>query len=219
LEALAGQAAIAIENTNLFNDLQRSNVELTLAYDATLEGWSRALELRDQAFGGHTQRVNEMTLRLAQSMGLDSSNLVHIRRGALLHDIGEMGIPEYILLKPGNLTDEERDIVHQHPVYAYKLLSSIPNLRPAIDIPYCHHEKWDGSGYPRGLTGEQIPLPARIFALIDVWDALLSNRPHRKAWPREKVLSYMNDQRGKHFEPRIVDVFLSTFTGTQLNKV
>jgi PAS domain S-box-containing protein len=210
LEALAGQAAIAIENATLFNELQRSNVELSIAYDATLESWSKVLELRDQGLEGHTQRVNELTIRLAQSLGVDPANLVHIRRGALLHDIGVLAIPENILSKPGPLSDDEWDVVRQHPVHAYKLLSSIPNLRPSLDIPYCHHEKWDGTGYPRGLEGEQIPLPARIFAVADVWDTLLSDRPFRKAWPKDKAVAYLRDQKGKHFEPRIVDVFLST---------
>jgi HD-GYP domain-containing protein (c-di-GMP phosphodiesterase class II) len=211
LETLAGQAAIAIENATLFKDLQRTNIELTMAYDATIEGWSKALEMRDQGVSGHTQRANEMTLVLAQKMGLNSAELIHIRRGSLLHDIGEMGIPEYILLKPGKLTDGERDIVQQHPIYAYKLLSSIPNLRPAIDIPYCHHEKWDGSGYPRGIMGEEIPLPARIFTLADVWFALLADRPYRQAWSREMALTYVREQKGRHFDPRIVELFLSTY--------
>lgn len=209
LEALAGQAAIAIDNATLFYDLQRSNIELTLAYDATLEGWSKALELRDEGTEGHTQRVTDLTLRLAQSMQVDPDDLAHIRRGALMHDIGKMGIPDEILLKPGPLTEEQWIIMRRHPVYAYKLLSPIASLRPALDIPYCHHEKWDGTGYPRGLQGEQIPLSARVFAVVDVWDALLSDRPYRQAWPRERVFQYITDQRGKHFDPKVVDVFLN----------
>jgi HD-GYP domain-containing protein (c-di-GMP phosphodiesterase class II) len=212
METLAGQAAIAIENSTLFKELQRNNIELTMAYDATIEGWSKALELRDHGISNHTQQANELTLVLAQKMGLNSGELIHIRRGSLLHDIGEMGIPEYILLKPGKLTDGERDIIEQHPIYAYKLLSSIPNLRPAIDIPYCHHEKWDGSGYPRGIMGEEIPLPARIFALADVWFALLADRPYRKAWSMEEALRFVSEERGKHFDPRIVDLFLSSLS-------
>ncbi|MEA2575068.1 MAG: hypothetical protein QOH93_2366, partial [Chloroflexia bacterium] len=183
LEGLAGQAAIAVDNAALFDDLQRSNIELGLAYDRTLEGWSGALDLRDKETEGHTQRVTEMAVRLARALGVRENALVHLRRGALLHDIGKMGIPDSILLKPGPLTDEEWVIMKRHPVYAHELLSPIDFLRPALDVPYCHHEKWDGTGYPRGLKGEQIPLSARIFAVVDVWDALSSNRPYRGAWP------------------------------------
>jgi PAS domain S-box-containing protein len=208
LEALAGQAAIAIDNAAMYYDLQRSNVELTLAYDVTLEGWSRALDLRDRETEGHTQRVTDMTMRLARHMGTPEPELVHIHRGALLHDIGKMGIPDSILLKAGPLTKEEWEIMRLHPVYAYELLSPISFLRPAIDIPYCHHEKWDGSGYPRGLRGEQIPLAARIFAVIDVWDALRSDRPYRKAWPEPRVREHIKSLAGTHFDPRVVDAFL-----------
>ena len=147
----AGQAAIAIDNAQLFENLQHSNAELVLAYDTTIEGWSHALDLRDKETEGHTQRVTEMTLRLAKAMGIDEAELVHIRRGALLHDIGKMGVPDNILLKPGELTEEEWGSCTQHPQLAYDLLSPIAYLRPALDIPYCHHEKWDGTGYPRGL--------------------------------------------------------------------
>jgi PAS domain S-box-containing protein len=208
LNALAAQAAIAIDNATLFDDLQRSNVELVLAYDTTLEGWARALELRDHDTEGHTRRVTDMTLRLARAMGVSDTELVHIRRGALLHDIGKMGIPDSILQKPDKLTDEEWKIMRQHPVYAYNLLSPIAFLRPALDIPYCHHERWDGTGYPRGLKGEQIPLAARIFAVVDVWDALHSDRPYRPAWPEEKALAYIREQAGKHFDPQVVETFL-----------
>lgn len=208
LEALAGQAAIALDNAGLFDDLQRSNVELMSAYDTTIEGWSRALDLRDRETEGHSKRVTEMTLKLAREMGIGDAELIHARRGALLHDIGKMGIPDYILHKPGPLSEEEWGIMRKHPVYAYELLSPIAYLRPALDIPYCHHEKWDGTGYPRGLKGEQIPLAARIFAIADVWDALLSDRPYRKAWSVDKVLEYINGQIGKHFDPKVVEVFL-----------
>ena len=208
LEIMAGQVAIAIDNATLFDDLQRTNVELTLAYDTTLEGWAHALELRDMETEGHTQRVTEMTLRLARAMGMSDAELVHVRRGALLHDMGKIGIPDSILHKPGPLTDEEWDIMHQHPVYAYEMLLPIAYLRPALDIPYCHHEKWDGTGYPQGLQGEQIPLAARIFAVIDVWDALRSDRLYRNTWPEGKVLEYIREQVGKHFDPRVVEVFL-----------
>ncbi len=208
LETLAGQAAIAIENATLFNDLQRSNVELSIAYDATLEGWSRALELRDQSIIGHTHRVSDLSIQLAHTLGLNEAGLVNIRRGALLHDIGEMGIPDQILLKPGPLSEEEWLTVRQHPISAYKLLSSIPNLRPALDIPYCHHERWDGTGYPRGLKGETIPLSARIFTVVDVWDTLLSDRPYRRAWTKQETIQYLHEQSGKQFDPNVVEAFL-----------
>ncbi len=209
MEALAGQAAIAIDSATLFEDLQRSNTELALAYDTTLEGWSAALDLRDKETEGHTQRVTEMTLKLARTAGFSDAELVQVRRGALLHDIGKMGIPDSILLKPGKLTDEEWVIMRQHPQYAYDLLHPIAYLRPALEIPYCHHEKWDGSGYPRGLKGEQIPLTARLFAVVDVWDALRSDRPYRQAWPDEKVREHIQSLTGTHFDPAAVAVFLS----------
>jgi HD-GYP domain-containing protein (c-di-GMP phosphodiesterase class II) len=215
LETLAGQAAIAIDNAALFDDLQRSNAELTLAYDTTLEGWARALELRDKETEGHTQRVTEMTLRLAGAMGIPNAELVHVRRGALLHDIGKMGIPDSILLKPGPLSPDEWELMRRHPVYAFEMLSPIAYLRPALDIPYCHHEKWDGSGYPRGLSAEQIPLPARIFAVADVWDALLSDRPYRPAWSEAAVLEYIREQSGRHFDPRVAELFMTLVEVTQ----
>jgi PAS domain S-box-containing protein len=211
LEALAGHAAIAVDNATMFNELQRSNIELTMAYDATLEGWSKALELRDQGTEGHNQRVAAMTLRLAKALEINPSEMIHIRRGALLHDIGKMGIPDNILLKPGPLTPEEWVIMRQHPEYAYSLLSQISYLKPALDIPYCHHEKWDGTGYPRGLRGEQIPFSARLFAIVDVWDALLSDRPYRQAWTEEQVFSFIREQSGVHFDPQIVEIFLKLF--------
>jgi len=208
LETLGGQAAVAIDNAALFQGLQRANLDLTLAYDTTLEGWSKALDLRDKETEGHTQRVMELTVRLARAIGLREEEIVHLRRGALLHDIGKMGIPDSILLKPGPLTDEEWIIMKNHPVYAFELLAPVAHLRPALDIPYGHHEKWDGTGYPRGLRGNQIPLAARIFAVADVWDALRSDRPYRAAWPQERALDYIREQAGKHFDPAIVEVFL-----------
>ncbi len=208
LEALAGQAAIAVDNARLFDDLQRKNVELMLAYDATIEGWSRALDLRDKETEGHTLRVTEMTLRLARAMGLNDEELVHIRRGALLHDIGKMGVPDAILLKPGSLTEAEWAIMRQHPTHAYEMLAPVTFLQKALDIPYAHHEKWDGTGYPRGLRGEQIPLAARVFAVIDVWDALRSDRPYRAGWPEEKVLTHLRALAGAHFDARVIEVFL-----------
>jgi PAS domain S-box-containing protein/putative nucleotidyltransferase with HDIG domain len=209
LETLAGQAAIAVDNVELFENLQHSNAELVLAYDKTLAGWASALELRDKETEGHTQRVARETLQLAREMGLGDMELVHINRGALLHDIGKMGVPDDILLKPGPLSEEEWEIMRKHPQYAYNMLSPISFLKRAIDIPYSHHEKWDGTGYPLGLNGEQIPLSARIFAVIDVVDALLSDRPYRKAWPREKVIEYIKSQAGTHFDPKVVQAFLS----------
>ncbi len=208
LEALAGQAAIAIDNTALLANLQQANAELAQSYDATIEGWSRALDLRDHETEGHSQRVMEMTLRLARALGVPAAELVHVRRGALLHDIGRMGIPDRILLKPGPLTDAELASMRLHPVYANEMLAPIAYLRPALAIPYGHHEKWDGSGYPRGLAGEAIPLAARLFAIVDVWDALCSNRPYRQAWPPEQVRAHLRSLAGSHFDPAVVDVFL-----------
>lgn len=208
LETLATQAAIAIDNSRLFSDLQRSNFELEIAYDATIEGWSLALELRDQETEGHTLRVADMTIRLAQAMGVKDKELLHIRRGSLLHDIGKMGVPDRILLKPGELVDEEWELMKQHPIYAFEMLWPIEFLRPALDIPYCHHERWDGTGYPRQLKGEQIPLAARIFAVVDVWDALTSDRPYRDAWSEQDALEYIRTNAGKHLDPSVVEVFL-----------
>jgi PAS domain S-box-containing protein len=209
LETLAGQAAIAIENATLLEDLQKSNTELMLAYDATLEGWVKILELRDHQTEGHTHRVIDMTLRLSKMIGMEDDQLQHIRRGALLHDIGKMGIPDSILLKPEPLTLDEWEIMRQHPVYAYELLAPIDYLQPALMIPYCHHEKWDGTGYPRGLKAEEIPLPARIFAVTDVWDALTSDRPYRPAWTSEATYSYIAEQAGKFFDPGITEAFFT----------
>jgi PAS domain S-box-containing protein/putative nucleotidyltransferase with HDIG domain len=206
-EALAGQAAIAIENITLYQNLKKANLDLSIAYDTTLEGWSRALEFFDHDTEGHTRRVTDLTMKLAAELQVPDSKLVHMRRGALLHDIGKMAIPGEILNKAGKLTEEEQQIVQQHPRIAYELLSPIPFLKPALDIPYCHHEKWDGSGYPRGLKGEEIPLAARIFSIIDVWDALTSDRPYRQAWTRQKTLEYILAESGRYFEPTIVDVF------------
>ncbi len=207
LEALAGQAAIAVENTTLFEDLQRTNDELSKAYDSTIEGWSHALDLRDKETEGHTLRVTELTLELARAFELSESELVQVRRGALLHDIGKMGVPDRILLKAGPLTADEWLIMRQHPIYAHEMLRTIQYLRPALDIPYCHHERWDGTGYPRGLKKEEIPLVARIFAVIDVWDALTSDRPYRAAWSREKTLIHIREGSGQHFDPHVVVVF------------
>jgi PAS domain S-box-containing protein/putative nucleotidyltransferase with HDIG domain len=208
LEMLAGQAAIAIDNSELFEHLQSSNAELGMAYDSTLEGWASALELRDKETEGHTRRVAELATRLAQTMGVSDNDILQIYRGALLHDIGKMGVPDSIVLKPGPLTEEEWVIMRKHPQYAADMLSSIAYLRLALDIPYCHHEKWDGTGYPRGLRGGQIPMSARIFAVVDVWDALTSDRPYRKAWQKQEAVQYIQEQSGRHFDPEVVKAFL-----------
>lgn len=208
MHTLAGQAAIAIDNSQLFDNLQRSNQEIRQAYDTTLEGWAKALELRDRETEGHTRRVTDLTMQLAQFMNIGEDELVNINRGVLLHDIGKMGVPDHILRKTGSLTDTEWTEMRKHPQYAYDLLSPIPYLRPALDIPYCHHEHWDGSGYPRGLKGTQIPLSARIFSIVDIWDALLSDRPYRKAWPREKVVEYLKELSGKQLDPNVVTAFM-----------
>ena len=205
---LAGQAAIAVDSASLFAELKQSNEHLFAAYDSTIEGWSHALDLRDKETEGHTQRVMEMTLILGQAARISGEDLLHMRRGALLHDIGKMGVPDSILLKPGKLTDEEWVVMRMHPTFAFELLSPIAYLYPALDIPYCHHEKWDGSGYPRGLKSEQIPLAARLFAVVDVWDALCSDRPYRQGWPREKVLDHIRSLSGTHFDPKAVELFL-----------
>jgi putative nucleotidyltransferase with HDIG domain len=208
LESLAGQAGLAIDNATLFQNLQRTNLELGLAYESTLEGWSAALDLRDKETEGHTLRVTNLSQQLAEYMGFREKDLMHIRRGALLHDIGKMGVPDRILLKPDNLTGEEWEIMKLHPAYAYEMLSRIEYLRPSLDIPYCHHEKWDGTGYPRGLKGEEIPLFARIFAIVDVYDALTSDRPYRPAWTKERAIEHIKSLSGTHFDPRVVNAFL-----------
>ena len=221
LSLLANQTAIAIENTRLFEaeHTARKHAEvlhmqtiqqaqdLTLAYDTTIEGWSRALDLRDKETEEHTLRVTNLTLQLAQAFGISDAELKHIRRGALLHDIGKMGIPDTILRKSGALSDEEWAMMRQHPQLAYEMLSPIAYLLPALDIPYCHHEKWDGTGYPRGLQGEEIPLAARIFAVVDVFDALTSDRHYRPAWTTKKAIEHIRQQAGSHFDPKVVDVF------------
>jgi HD-GYP domain-containing protein (c-di-GMP phosphodiesterase class II) len=209
LNTLISETAIALDNARMFTDLEKTNMELISAYEATLEGWARTLEMRDRETEGHSQRVLGMTMRLAEKMGVHGEDLVHIRRGSLLHDIGKIAIPDNILQKPGPLTDEEWETMRRHPSIAYEMLSSIHFLEPALEIPYHHHEKWDGSGYPQGLKGEEIPLAARIFAIVDVWDALSSDRPYRKAWQEEKVLRYIKEQSGTHFDPAVVKAFIS----------
>jgi response regulator RpfG family c-di-GMP phosphodiesterase len=187
---------------------QLAVLELAAAYEATLEGWVHALDLRDRETEGHSRRVTDLTVRLARRMGLSEAECVHIRRGALLHDIGKMGIPDAILHKPSALSPDEWDIMRRHPEYARDLLDSVDYLRPSLDIPYCHHEKWDGTGYPRGLKGEQIPRAARIFAAVDIWDAIRSDRPYRAAWSDERALAYLGSQSGTHLDPAVVEAFL-----------
>jgi putative nucleotidyltransferase with HDIG domain len=183
-----------------------------LAYDSTIVGWSNALDMKDKETEGHSLRVTDITTRIAQQLGTKGEALVHIRRGALLHDIGKMGIPDSILLKPGKLTEEEWAIMKRHPLYAFEMLGEIDYLKPALDIPLYHHEKWDGTGYPYCLRGEDIPRAARMFAVVDVWDALTTDRPYRPAWLKEKTLGYIRSQSGTHFDPEIVEVFLSMAT-------
>ena len=208
LDMLAPQIAIAIENSMFFQQLKDSHEQLQQAYDATIQGWSTALDLRDNDTEGHSLRVTHLALELAQRMGIDKTTCVHIRRGALLHDIGKMGVPDSILHKPAALSEDEWQVMRQHPIYAYNFLSPITFLAPALDIPYAHHERWDGSGYPLGLRGEAIPLAARIFAVVDVYDALSNDRPYRRALPRDEVLRYIESQTGKHFDPNVVAHFL-----------
>ena len=208
VQSLATQAAIAIENSSLLDGFQKANLELSLGIDATLEGWARTLELRDQETEGHSQRAVDLAVRLAREMGVPFQDIIHIRRGALLHDIGKIGIPDSILLKPGKLDDEEWAIMKQHPIYAYNALKDIDFLKPALAIPHAHHEKWDGSGYPRGLKGEEIPLAARVFAIIDVYDALGSDRPYRDAWTHDKIIDYLGSQAGSHFDPEVAEKFI-----------
>ncbi len=208
LYVTASHAAIAINNAQMFRDVERSRAELGLAYDATIAGWSRALDLRDRDTEGHSERVADLTIRLARAYGLHEDDLVHIRRGALLHDMGKLGVPDAILHKPGRLTDSEREIICNHPLYAHQMLSPIAYLQPALDIPCSHHEKWDGTGYPHGLKGEEIPIAARLFAVVDVWDALINERPYHKGWSRDKAGDYIRSESGKQFDPKVVDVFM-----------
>lgn len=197
----------------LLRDIQRSNQELVLAIEATIQGWVRALDLRDRETAGHSERVTELSLRLAQKMGIADEQMAQIRYGALLHDIGKLGLPDAVLFKPGRLTEEERKVMQQHPVLGYNLLSGISFLQPALDIVYCHHERWDGSGYPRGLKREEIPLSARIFAVVDVWDALVSERLFRRSTPKHEALDYLKEQARKTLDPQVVAAFLDLMEG------
>ncbi|MBI5740670.1 MAG: HD domain-containing protein [Nitrospirae bacterium] len=214
LNTLAGQAAVAIDNAGMVVDLHRTYEKLVMAYDSTIEGWSRALDYRDKETEGHSERVTELTLEIAREMGIRDEELVHIRRGALLHDIGKLGVPDSILMKADKLTDEEWKIMKRHPVIAYEIISPISFLRPAISIPFYHHEKWDGTGYPTGLKGKQIPIPARIFAPVDIFDALTHARPYRPAWPEDKVIEYLRSISGAHLDPEVVEVLIRMRAGT-----
>jgi putative nucleotidyltransferase with HDIG domain len=204
------EVSVLTESFNaMVASLNQSKQDLIDSYDETLEGWAKALELRDKETEGHSERVTNLTVRLAHLMGIEGQELVNVRRGALLHDIGKMGTPDAILHKNGPLDAEERKIIEKHPQDAYNMLKQIAYLQPALEIPYCHHEKWDGTGYPRGLKGEEIPISARMFAIVDVYDALISDRPYRKAWPLEEVIKHIQKQKGSHFDPLVVDAFLS----------
>ncbi len=192
-------------------ELGRSHGMLQQAYDETIMGWSRAMDYRDKETEGHSQRVTEMSLALARAMDMGADEIVHLRRGALLHDMGKLGIPDKILLKPDVLTDEEWVIMRKHPLYAYEMLKDIEYLRPALDIPYCHHEKWNGAGYPRGLKGEEIPSAARIFMVADIWDAITSDRPYRPARSKEYALNYVRSEAGQHIDPQVAKIFLQLY--------
>jgi putative two-component system response regulator len=194
-------------------DLLQAHGELQDAYEATLKGWVRALDFRDNETGDHSRRVTLLTVELARLMGINEDELVHVRRSALLHDIGKIAVPDSILHKTGPLTEAEWDIMRKHPQIAIEMLEPIEYLRPALAIPFNHHERWDGTGYPRGIKGEEIPLAARIFAVVDVWDALSSDRPYRKAWPYEKIVEHMRQQSGTHFDPKVVELFLQMMVG------
>ncbi len=193
---------------DLEGELSELRMELAFTYDATIEGWARALEIRDAETSGHTFRVTELTVRFAIELGLDQEKIIDVRRGALLHDVGKMGVPDDVLLKSGPLTDTEWKVMREHPQLAYDMLSPIKYLRKALEIPYCHHEHWDGSGFPRGLKGKEIPLSARIFALVDVWDSLRSDRSYRRAWTEDKVLAYIKELSGTIFDPELVPLFI-----------
>jgi PAS domain S-box-containing protein len=206
-ESMASQVAIAINNGELFSRLQKTNQEIVEAYDATISSWSVAMEMREIETRGHIERVVWWTLALGRDLSMPENEMIHLRRGALLHDIGKLALPDSVLLKPGALTGDELLLMRKHPVYAYEWLQPISYLRPAIAIPYSHHEAWDGSGYPLGLKGLEIPLAARIFALVDSWDALRSDKPYRRSWAKDQALQYIGDMKGVRFDPQVVEAF------------
>jgi len=207
MQAFANQIAVALENARLVRALQTANSELEVAYQKTLEGWVQALDLRDNVTVGHTLRAAALTVRLARTMGVPEIDLPHVHRGSLLHDIGKMAVPDSILRKPGPLTPDEWLVMKQHPQTAYTWLCTIDFLKPAAVVPLYHHEKWDGSGYLQGLSGEQIPLWARIFTVVDVWDAMRSDRPYRKAISTTDTVNFIQQESGKMFDPRVVKAF------------
>jgi hypothetical protein len=209
LFAIGNTAGLVLQNNQFKEDLDLANRTLAKTYENTIESWRRALGLRDQISEGHSTRSAEMAVRLGAWLGVDRNELVFVRFGAVLHDIGKIGIPDSVLFKPGPLEEEEMDLMRKHPQFAFDILSSLPNFAPVLEIPFYHHERWDGNGYPTGLEGEQIPLAARIFAVVDVWDALCSDRPYRQAWPEEEALTYIRQESGKHFDPRVVDAFMA----------
>jgi len=209
LNIISGQTAIAIDSAMMYKELQKTNFELSMAYNATIDAWSRTLDLRDRDTEGHTRRVTDITLKFASVVGVKETDLIHIRRGATLHDIGKVAIPDEILFKPGPLDQQEWETMRQHPKFAIDLLSPIKYLERAMEIPHWHHEKWDGTGYPDKLSGEEIPFSARLFALVDVYDALTSDRPYRTAWSRQDTVQYIENQSGRHFDPRLAPEFLN----------
>lgn len=212
---LAHQISLAVANAQLHDSLIEANRQLARAYDATLQGWAVALEMRDQETKGHADRVEQLTMRLVAAMGVPREQWEHVRRGTLLHDLGKMVIPDAILQKRGPLTEDEWVVMRSHPQRALNMLGAIDFLAPALDIPYSHHEHWDGTGYPQGLAGEDIPLPARIFAVVDVYDALISDRPYRKRWPVKRALAHIREESGRHFDPAVVEAFLALLAGSE----
>ena len=212
-DAIATQTGLALDYNSINADLQQAYLDLELSYEATIEGWSAAMDYRDQETEGHSKRVTSLTLSLSTLLGVSEEEMTAIRRGALLHDIGKIGIPDSILKKPGPLDAQEWALMKKHPLIAYELLSKIPYLKQSLDIPLYHHEKWDGSGYPYGLKGEKIPFSARLFSIIDVFDALTSDRPYRQAWTKAETLRYIQEQGGSQFDPAIVKAFISMIEG------
>lgn len=212
LNAVTGQAAVALYSANQFRMVQLAHEKLSNAYEVTIEGWARALDYRDHETEGHSRRVCTNTMTLASIMGINGGSTLDIRRGALLHDIGKLGIPDKVLLKHGKLNPRELGIMRRHPEIGAEMLRPIEFLNSSIDIPYCHHEKWDGTGYPSKLKGEDIPLSARVFAIIDVWDALCSDRPYREALPEDEAISIIKKGKGKHFDPRVLEAFMDTLS-------
>jgi hypothetical protein len=208
---LAAAAIVWVIVDNIEKNLARardSEAELRKNYDLTLEAWSKVMEYRDRETEGHSRRLGVLCTRLARALGVDEEEIVQLQRGALLHDIGKLAIPDEILLKPAALNEEEKKAIERHPVYARQMLSGIPFLLPAVSVAYSHHEHWDGKGYPDGLKGEEIPLLARIFAVVDAWDALRSDRVYRPGWTVEETVAFLKQNAGVIYDPHIVEVFL-----------